>query len=117
MKIKQLMSLALIGLAVGACKRPVGGEDPTNVDPEGKMVEASLAIGIPKSIRTYASDPLDTDDPYATDDEMTAERIDVFVYDNGGSYAVQHFEFTNFVTGDSPPVLEGKDFTIDENKF
>ena len=114
MKIKQLMSLALIGLAVGACKRPVGGEDPDVVEPEGKLVTARLAISIPKSIRTYAPDPLGTTDQYATDDEMTAERIDVFVYDNGGSYAVQHFEFTNFVTGTSPT---GNSFAIDENKF
>src|SRR5690606_14164334 len=55
-----------------------------------------LAISIPKSIRTYAPDQLGTTDQYATDDEMTAERMDVFVYDNGGSYAVQHFEFDDY---------------------
>jgi len=90
MKLKQLMALALIGFAVGACKRPDGGEDPTNVDPEGKTVKVKLAISIPKSIRTYV--PGDTD-PLATVDEIKANTIDVFIYDDGGSYALTYYRF------------------------
>ncbi len=92
MKIKQLLTLSLIGLAVGACKRPDGGEDPTNVDPEGELVKAKLSVSIPKSIRTYAPGDLDV---LATDEEKLAKTMDVFIYDDGGAYALtyKHFDF------------------------
>src|SRR5690606_13336410 len=47
--------------------------------------------------------------------EMTAERIDVFVYDNGGSYAVQHFEFDDYAgsfSGTPTPELVDGQFAI-----
>ncbi|GEM_PF-970543 len=97
MKIKQLLSLALIGLAVGACKRPNGGEDPTNVGPEGKLVKAKLAISIPNSIRTYAPGASDL---YAAPEEIYADHIDVFIYENGGSYAVDHHHFIRTASPD-----------------
>jgi len=92
MKFKQLMALALIGFAVGACKRPDGGEDSANVDPEGKTVKGKIAITLPKTIRTYA--PGDTD-PNATAEEINATTMDVFIYNDGGSYTLA---YTNRLT-------------------
>ncbi|MFC3197437.1 Mfa1 family fimbria major subunit [Parapedobacter deserti] len=96
MKIKQLLTIALVGLVLGACKRP-GGDDRDTVVPEGKIVKAKLAVSIPKNIRTYA--PGDGD-LYATPEEIYAEYLDVFIYENGGSYAVDHFHFVR--TGPTP---------------
>src|SRR5690606_11030375 len=90
MKIRQFAALALMGLALAACNKPDRGEDPSTVEPEGKMVTARLAISVPNSIRTYA--PGGTD-PYATPQEIEANYIDVFVYENGGSYSTDHFHF------------------------
>lgn len=90
MKIKQYVAFALIGLALGACNKPERGEDPTTVEPEGKMVSTRLAINVPNSIRTYA--PGDTD-PNATGDEIVANYIDVFIYDDGGSYSLTYYRF------------------------
>lgn len=111
MKIKQLLALLLIGLAIGACKRPDGGEDSANVDPEGKLVEAKLAIKMPKSIRTYAPGGAD---PNATEDEIEVNRIDVFIYQNGGSYALDYFYF-DVPRGTSAPLTGDHDFRIEEN--
>src|SRR5690606_29436484 len=98
MKIKQYAAFALIGLALGACNKP-GGDGPDVVEPEGELVKASLAIQLPKSIRTYS---IGEDDLNATTEEKNVEQIDVFIYDNGGTYAVDHFEFNNFVPGTAP---------------
>lgn len=89
MKIKHYLAFALIASALGSCKKS-GGENPDTVDPEGKMAKANLTISIPKSIRTYA--PGDTD-PLATNDEIVANTIDVFIYDDGGSYALTYYRF------------------------
>lgn len=89
MKIKQYVAFALIGLALGGCNKP-GGDDPDVIDPEGELVKAKLAISVPRSVRTYA--PGDTD-PLATDDEIVANTIDVFIYDDGGSYALTYYRF------------------------
>src|SRR5690606_3785640 len=104
MKIKQYAAFALMGLALGACNKP-GGEDPDVVEPEGKMVKTQLAINVPKSIRTYA--PGDTD-PLATSEEIYANTIDVFVYENGGSYAVDTFHFERNVNFVNDPPAAGR---------
>ena len=91
MKIKQYAAFALIGLALSACNKP-GGEGPDVVEPEGKLVKAKLAISIPKSVRTYALPG--AGDALATDDEIHANHIDVFIYDDGGSYALKYERFT-----------------------
>jgi len=109
MKIKKYVAFALMGLALGACKRP-GGDGPDVVDPEGKLIKAKLAIKMPRSIRTYTPGGAD---PYATADETAANRIDVFVYENGGSYATDHFAFTNNIGTD--PIGGTVDFRIAEN--
>ena len=54
------------------------------------MVKTKLSIAIPKSIRTYA--PGDGD-AYATEEEKKANTIDVFIYENGGSYALTYYHF------------------------
>jgi len=110
MKLKQLMALALIGFAVGACKRPDGGDSDV-VEPEGKVVKAKLAINVPKSIRTYA--PGDGD-PLATVDEKVANYIDVFIYEDGGSYALSFYG--RFTPNGTPPTVAiptGTQFGID----
>src|SRR5690606_20491628 len=110
MKIKQYAAFALMGLALGACQKP-GGEDPDVVEPEGELVTASLAIQFPKSIRTYS---IGHDDENATNEETEIDQIDVFIYDNGGTYAVDHFNFNNPVTGTDP--LSGpQDYGISDN--
>lgn len=90
MKIKQYAAFALMGLALGACQKP-GGEDPDVVEPEGELVKVQLAIKMPRSIRTYA--PGDGD-PNATVEEKMVNDVDVFIYNNGGSYSVVHKEYT-----------------------
>lgn len=89
MKIRQFLALALIGLVLGSCKRP-DGDDPDASGPEGRLVKTKLSFNLPKSIQTYA--PGDGDD-YVTAEELDVNTIDVFFYDDGGRYAVEHFQF------------------------
>src|SRR5690606_10467924 len=111
MKIKQYAAFALMGLALSACNKP-GGEDPDVVEPEGEMVNMRLAIKMPKSVRTYA--PGDDDD-HATPQEIRANRVDVFIYDNGGGYALTHYPFT---TLSATPATPGEgEFGFDNDDF
>ncbi len=99
MKIKQYAAFALIGLALGACNKP-GGDGPDVVEPEGRIVKTKLAINVPNSIRTYAPGDLDN---YATSEEKVANSIDVFIYEDGGSYALTYYRFDPAATLTDPP--------------
>lgn len=103
MKMKQFVAFALVGLVLGSCKRPDAGSDGETPGPEGRSVTTRLAISVPNSIRTYA--PGDSD-AYAADEEVYAETIDVFIYENGGSYPVDTFHFeralVDFTSATSP---------------
>lgn len=88
MKIKQYVAFALMGLALGACKKP-GGEGPDVVEPEGEMAELKISFTLPDIIQTYAGET----DPNATDEETAIDHVDVFVYDDGDGFGLTHAHF------------------------
>lgn len=87
MKIKQYVAFALMGLALGACKKP-GEDGPDSPDPDlGKTGTIKLSFKLPEKIGTYA--PGD-DDGNATDEETQINYIDVFIYDDGDGFALTY---------------------------
>lgn len=83
MNTKFYTILIAAGLAFGACKKDSAPQ--ASATAEGRDTKISLAIPLPKEITTYAAD-----DANATDDEVKINRVDVFIYDNGGNYGLTY---------------------------
>jgi hypothetical protein len=89
MKTKITLLLLIAAFSFAGCKKT--GEGPhENEGIEGKNAALKLKITRSKGLATYAAG-----DPNATLEEITINRVDVFIFDNGAPFGVLHTAFTD----------------------
>src|SRR5690606_16200000 len=91
MKIIQYAAFALLVLSLAACNKPDVGDGADGPgSEEGKTGKLKLSFALPNKITTYAGN-----DPNSTEAEATISTVDVFVYEDGGSFALDYFPLTD----------------------